>query len=109
MHGDQTTVAFCIDALFKLPDGKPSARRVGEYPNSDEAMAAAKHMIDSFLFREFRDRAGKGITADALYAIYTEQGERPLILRLGGASTNVSKFNALKYAKARCEEICATQ
>lgn len=99
-------MAFCIDALFKLPDGRPSARRVGEYLTNDEAMAAAKHLIDSFLFREFRDHAVKGITADGLYAIYTERGERPVILRLGGASTNISKFNALKYAKARCEEIC---
>ena len=99
-------MAFCIDALFKLPDGKQSARRVGEYLTHDEAMAAAKHLIDSFLFREFRDHAGKGITAEALLEIYAARGERPLVLRLGGSSTNVSKFNALKYAKARCEEIC---
>ncbi len=99
-------MAFCIDALFKLPDGKPSARRVGEYPNNDEAMAAAKHLIDSFLFREFRDNAVKGITADALYTIYTERGDRPVILRLGGTSTNISRFDALKYAKQRCTEIC---
>jgi len=69
-------------------------------------MAAAKYLIDSFLFREFRDHAAKGISAEGLYAIFTERGERPVILRPGGASANISTFNALKYAKARREEIC---
>ncbi len=99
-------MSFCVDTLFKLPDGTPSARRVGEFWTNDEAIAAAKHLIDSFLFREFRDHATRGIRPEELYEIYAQRGERPVILRLGGASTNISKFNALNYAKARCAEIC---
>lgn len=97
---------FIIDAIFKLPDGKTSGRRVGEYWTHDEAVAASKHLIDSFLFREFRDHAAKGISAAELQEQFRLRGEHPVILRQGGDSTNVSRFDATSYAKQRCEEIC---
>lgn len=102
-------MAFYIDALFKLPDGKPSARRVGDYYTHDEAVAAARHMIDSFLFREYRDAAAKGISAEELLEQFKARAERPMILRKqkGDSSTNLSRFDAMSYAKQRCTEICA--
>ena len=102
-------MAFRIDVLFKLPDGKPSARRLGEYYTHDEAMAAAKHLIDTFLFREYRDAAARGITAGELLEIFKARGERPMILReqKADSSTNISRFDALQYAQQRCAEICA--
>ncbi len=100
-------MSFYIDALSKLPDGKATARHVAEYYTYDEAMAAAKHIIDSFLFREFRDHAAKGMRAEELYESFKARGERPVILRKGSTtSTNVSRFDALHYAKQRSSEIC---
>jgi hypothetical protein len=99
---------FYIDALSKLPDGKTTARHVADYYTYGEATTAAKHMIDSFLFREFRDSAAKGISADELLERFKARGERPVILRRskGDSSTNVSRFDADAYAKLRCKEIC---
>ena len=100
-------MAFYIDALSKLPDGKTTARHVAEYYTYDEAMTAAKLMIDSFLFREFRDHAVKGITAVELFDLFKARGESPVILRKGSdSSTNVSRFDATTYAMQRCKEIC---
>lgn len=101
-------MSFYIDALSKLPDGKTTARHVADFYTFDEAMAAAKHMIDSFLFREFRDSAAKGISADELLHRFKARGEHPVILRKdkGDSSTNVSRFEAMAYAKQRCAEIC---
>jgi hypothetical protein len=101
-------MSFYIDVLTKNPDGKTAARRVADYWSHDEAVAAAKHIIDTFLFREFRDAAAKGITAEELLALFKTRGERPVIQRktTGDSSTNVARFDALSYAQQRCAEIC---
>jgi hypothetical protein len=97
---------FFIDAMSKLPDGKLTGRRVGEYWTHDEAVAAAKHVIDAFLFREFRDSAAHGITEAELVERFKTRGEHPVILRKGDSSTNISRFDPLAYAKQRSKEIC---
>ncbi len=104
-------MSFYIDALSKQADGKTTARKVGDYWSHDEAVAAAKHLIDAFLFREYRDAVARGITAEALLALFTARGERPVILRQqkGDASTNISRFDALSYARQRCTEICGVK
>ena len=100
-------MSFYIDALSKLPDGTTTARHVSDYYNYPEALAAAKHLIDSFLLREYRNAAAKGIGASLLLEIYKARGEKPVILRKGGnSSTNIARFNAISYATQRCMEIC---
>ena len=100
-------MAFFIDALSKLPDGKTTGRRVGEYWTHDEAVAAAKHLIDSFLYHQFMEGAAHGINAEQLLERYKARGEQPVILRDSESSTNVLSFNPLKYAAQRCSEICS--
>ncbi len=104
-------MSFYIDALSKQADGKTAARRVGEYWSHDEAVAAAKHLIDAFLFREYRDAVARGITPEELFEMFTARGERPVILRQqkGDASTNISRFDAMSHAKQRCAEICGVK
>jgi len=52
-------MSFFIDALRKLPDGKVTGRRVGEFWTYDEAVAAAKHLIDSFLYHHLVEKAAQ--------------------------------------------------
>jgi hypothetical protein len=99
-------MSFFIDALRKLPDGKTTARRVGEYWTHDEAVAAAKHLIDTFLYHEILKTASHGVTPESLLARYNAAGEQPMILRDSESSTNVSRFDPAKYATQRCQEIC---
>lgn len=99
-------MSFFIDALRKLPDGTTTGRRVGEYWTHDEAVTAAKRLIDAFLYREFLEGAGRGIAAEALLERYKAHGEQPMILRDSDSSTNISRFNPLTYASQRCREIC---
>jgi hypothetical protein len=101
-------MSFFIDALRKLPDGTTTGRRVGEYWTHDEAVTAAKRLIDAFLYREFLQSAAQGIGAEALFERYKAGGEQPMILRDSDSSTNVSRFNPLTYASQRCSEICGS-
>jgi hypothetical protein len=104
-------MSFYIDALSKQADGRTTARRVGEYWSHDEAVAAAKHLIDACLFREYRNAVARGITPEELLELYAARGERPVILRQqkGETSTNISRFDAQSYAEQRCAEICGVK
>lgn len=99
-------MSFIVDGITTAPDGKIDARRIGEYLTHDEAVVAAKQVIDAFLFREYRQGAGHGITAKKLLAQFRRGGEVPLILRKSEASTVVSGFDHLEYAAKRCAELC---
>ena len=99
-------MSFFIDALRKLPDGKVTGRRIGEFWTYDEAVAAAKHLVDTFLYHHVMEPAARGVTPDALFEEYKKSGEQPVILRDSDSSTNVSRFNPLTYAKQRSVEIC---
>jgi hypothetical protein len=99
-------MSFFVEGVTQVPDGKTRARRIGEYWTHDEAVAAARQIIDAFLYREYRLAAGRGITAEKLLAHYRGAGEVPYILRDSETSTNVSSFNHLEYAARRCAEIC---
>ena len=98
-------MSFIVDALSKKPDGKTDVRQVGTYPTHDEAMAVAKHLIDTFLFREFVAGVGHGLTAEKLLIDYRHRGEIPVIQRASEGSTQVSRFNHLQYAAKRCAEL----
>mgnify|MGYP006280314465 FL=1 len=99
-------MSFFIDAVSKRPDGGTTARRVGEYWTHDEAVAAARHLIDTFLYHQFMQAAASGITPEQLYALYQQRGEMPLILRARESATSVQRFDPAGYAKTRCREIC---
>lgn len=99
-------MSFIVDAITRVPGGKTGARRIGRYLTHDEAQAAAKRVVDAFLFREFRAGAGHGITAQKLLAEYRRRGEKPVILRDSDTTTFASGFDPLAYAAQRCSELC---
>jgi hypothetical protein len=100
-------MSFTVDALSATRDGTPHGRRVGEYPTYDEAVAAARPIIDEFLYREYRRGAAHGVTAAKLFALYRRVGEHPVVLRKTETSTVAAQFDHLEYAKKRCAEICS--
>lgn len=99
-------MSFLLDAVRKRPGGGVTARRVGEYWSHDEAVAAARHLIDTFLYHEFLPEAAHGITPAELYARFEARGEMPLILRARESVTSVQRFDPAAYAQARCRELC---
>jgi hypothetical protein len=102
-------MSFIVDGVTTTPEGKIKARRIGEYPNHDEAVTAAKQAIDSFLYHAYRKGAGYGISAKKLLALYQRSGEVPLILRSSEITTEVSRFDYLEYAAQRCEDLCRSE
>jgi len=99
-------MSFYLEGLKMMPDGTSRSRRLGEYWTHDEAVAAAKHLIDSFLLHEHLLHVTQGITPQQLLARYRSDAEQPCVLRSNQSSTNVSAFNHLEYATLRCAEIC---
>lgn len=99
-------MAFFVDGITTTPEGKIHARRIGEYWTYDEAVAAAKHVIDTFLFHEYTQTVSRGVSAKQLLSQYRRTGEVPFVLRKSETSTNVSRFDHLAYAAKRCAEIC---
>ena len=102
-------MSFIVDALAKTPEGKTDARRIGTYLTYAEAAAAAQHVIDAFLFHEFIQGVGHGLTAEKLLVQYRRRGEVPVILRASEGSTDVSRFDHLQYAAKRCAELFHTE
>ena len=74
---------------------------LGEFDNADEALAAAKQIVD----RELLDAYRSGMTADELYDHYTSSGSDPFIR----SDDRSCHFSAWNYAKVRCQELCKTQ
>ena len=99
-------MAFLVHGLSRT-SGKLRSRQIGEYWNFEEAVAAAKREIDDFLYREYKRAVWQGITAENLFELYRDAGEAVLVVPKASTSTIVPQFDALKYAKGKCEEICA--
>jgi hypothetical protein len=99
-------MAFLVDGISRSPTGKTQGRRVGEYWAHAEAVAAAKHVIDTFLYKAFIEHAGKDINAHKLLAMCRRNGEKPVILNTQDAQTFVPNFDPIKYAARRCIELC---
>ncbi len=95
-------MAFFVEGLtgFGGIDGR--ARCIGEYDTLAGALAAARRTIDEFLVREFRS----GMLPSALFAKYEDSGEAPFIFRNYDETVDVPDFNHVRYALARCKEIC---
>lgn len=71
----------------------------GEYTTTEEALAAAKRIVDTFLKKEHRP----GMKAKELYGHYIDYGSDPFIRT---DDPNAPKFSAWDYAKKRSKEIC---
>ena len=99
-------MSFIVDVISKSAGGKTQGRRIGEYWVYDEALAAAKRVIDNFLYHEYIESAGHGITAEKLLNQYLRKGGVTLILHNTERSTSVPSFNHCKYAAKRCVELC---
>ena len=67
---------------------------LGEFDHEEDAVVAAKKIVDDFLDRGYEP----GITAESLLDGYKSFGEDPWIPG--------SSFSAWEYAKLRCTEIC---
>ena len=73
---------------------------LGEYETWDEAVAAAKKVVDDFLSENHKP----GMIAGDLYTCYTMFGEDPFVL--GDRPESEDAFSAWDYAKRRCEDLC---
>ena len=67
---------------------------LGEFDTEEEAVAAAKQVVDSFL----EQPKHQNLPADKLFELFTTFGEEPWI-------TPGSSFSAWEYARQRCSEI----
>ena len=72
----------------------------GEFATLDEAVAAARKIVDDYLASAFEI----GMTADALIASYAMFGDDPFIV---GSEVRGIPFSGREYARARAVEICA--
>ena len=72
---------------------------LGFFETADEALAAAKGIVDEFL----NEAAPKVGSADELYRGYVGFGEDPFIVPIGKAPRVA--FSAWGYAKERCEQL----
>ena len=70
----------------------------GEYDTIQEAVSAARKIVDDFLQEEFHN----GMTAEELYNKYINFGSDPFIM----LSEKEPLFSAWTYAKEKCKNIC---
>ena len=68
------------------------------FNSSQAAIAAAKKIVDAFLFSVYR----QGMTASDLIDTYENFGEEPFII----SQDPRCKFSAIEYAKEKAEKIC---
>ena len=95
-------MTFLVEGLTSSLEPARQVRRVGEYGALEDAVAAAKEVIDQFLIREF----APGMPPAKLFARYQSAGEVPIIFRDDDDKTlNVTYFNHFEYALARCADI----
>lgn len=73
---------------------------LGNFETYEEALAAAKGLVEDF-FQEVRP----GQTAKGLYQSYMMLGDDPFIIAFGGAATPEPRFSAWNYAKQHAEEL----
>ena len=77
---------------------------LGTFATLAEAEAAAREVVDGFLRGQFKP----GMTADALYRLYSGFGDEPFILP--GPDDPLPpppRFAGWEYARARCDALCA--
>jgi hypothetical protein len=94
-------MTFFVEGLTISLDAD-RVRRIGEYSTLEDAVSAAKLVIDEFLAREFEP----GMPLADLFARYQSAGEVPIIFRDDDDKTmNVRYFNHFEYALTRCTDL----
>lgn len=87
-----------VDSNYHYQDAEERYTH-GRFETFEEAEAAAKRIVDSYLASAFKP----GMTANELYASYTGFGDDPFIVSTG----EIPKFSAWDYASERSGELCA--
>ena len=95
-------MAFYVEGVLRQDDPDSEVRRIGEYETREEAVAAAKALVDEFLRSEHK----AGMLPSELFSLYQERGEHPFIFRDADMTMNVRTFDHLQYAMLRSTEIC---
>jgi hypothetical protein len=95
-------MTYFIEGVSKHSEPEPEVRRVGEYRTVEEAIAAAKKLIEEFLRAEFK----RGMAAGKLYSLYKERGEHPFIFQDQAKTFNVPGFDHEGYARTLATELC---
>jgi len=100
-------MTFYVEGLTSSREPDRQVCRIGEYKSLENAIAAAKQVINEFLARELKP----DMLPSMLFSRYQDVGEVPVIFCDEDDNTvNVAaSFNHLKYALARCGEITATR
>jgi len=95
-------MTFCVEGLRGTgPEG--TVRHIGDYEKLEDAVAAAKRVVDKFLFQEY----ARGTSPDVIFSVYQNLGEFPYIFRNDDKTMNVHEFNHLQYAMAECAKLSA--
>ena len=74
----------------------------GLYKSCSDALEVCRKIVDQSLEGMHKP----GMTAEALYGLYTSFGEDPFILVLDGEDESAAAFSAWDHAKDRCLVIC---
>ena len=97
-------MAFCVEGLKRTgKDG--TVRHVGNYEKLEDAISAAKRVVDRFLLSEY----SKGMESKVLFSVYQNIAEFPFIFRDDDKTINVREFNHFQYAMAQCNELCGSK
>ncbi len=73
-------------------------RTLGEFETYEEALAAAKKVVDDYLDSAYQ----RGMSAQSLLSSYKMYGEDPFIV----PDMEDDKFSAWSYAEQRCQALC---
>lgn len=73
-------------------------RRLGDFPTWDEAVAAAREIVE----RSLRELHAPPMGAERLFRLYTLFGDDAYVV----PSDDSHRFSAWEYARERCHEIC---
>lgn len=73
---------------------------LGKFETLEEAIAAAKRLVDNFLFGQFES----GMSPGMLSLAYASFGKDPFVVGVAGDAV---PFSARTYARQRCDEICS--
>jgi hypothetical protein len=73
---------------------------VGSFPTAEEAMEAAREIVDKYLASAHRP----GMTPQQLFENFKANGKDPFITAEGMEKV---EFSAWAYAKGRCDKVCA--
>jgi hypothetical protein len=94
-------MTFYVEGLRRTgPAG--SIHHIGDYEKLEDAIAAAKRVVDSFLLHQYTN----GMSFHVLFSVYQNVGEFPYIFRDDDRTVNVHEFNHLHYAMDECVEFC---